>query len=110
MFVQPVYSCDVWMIQRRESARLAFEARVHCRVSGQIRPNDFDRHGAAELQLLRPVNFTHSAFAERSKNSISAGEDFTRLEEWRSRRMRPRVLGGGGAVRHNGSHLGHSFR
>ncbi len=64
---------DVRMIERRDRARLAFEAVAQLRVGGQGRRQDLDGHAAIKPRVARPVDFAHAPCAERA-------QDFVRTE------------------------------
>jgi hypothetical protein len=54
---------DVRVGDRSGGARLAQEAQAPFLVADQIGWQDFERHRAAELLVLGPVNHTHTPFA-----------------------------------------------
>ena len=63
---------DVRMIQRREQARLALEAREPLGIGGERRRQDLDRDVAAEPGVARAVDLAHAARAERCHHLVDA--------------------------------------
>ena len=61
---------NVWVVQRREDARLALEARHPVLVFGEVLGKHFDGDVTPELSVPRPVDFTHAARAERCEDLV----------------------------------------
>jgi len=58
------------MVQRREYLRLSLESSQSFGVLGELLGEHFDRDIPPELQVLRPVNFAHSAFADELEDLV----------------------------------------
>ena len=56
---------DVWVVERRESARLALETRGTVRAQGKLARKDLERHVPVQNGVARPIHLAHSATAEQ---------------------------------------------
>ena len=63
---------DVRMVERGGGARLLLEAAHASRLLGELRRQHFERHLAAELGVLRQVDFAHPALPDQRKHVIMA--------------------------------------
>ena len=66
------YNAQMWGGERRQRARLAFEARAQLRVLGEGRAENFDGNDAIEPRVARSVHLAHAAGAERREDFIGA--------------------------------------
>src|SRR5438105_291746 len=55
---------NVGMIERRRNPRLMDEALAKDIIEGELRSEDFDRHGTTEPKVLGPVDNAHSPSAQ----------------------------------------------
>jgi hypothetical protein len=55
---------DVWVVQARDSARLAFESFAVLGVVGQVRGKDLDGDEAIQARVAGLVHLPHTARAE----------------------------------------------
>jgi hypothetical protein len=60
-FFQPMNRGDVGMVQRRQHLRFALKASKSIGIVRERFGQDFDRHIAAELSIVRFVDFAHPA-------------------------------------------------
>src|SRR5262249_43646458 len=58
--------------ERSDGAGLALEAADEVGVGKESLRQDLDRHLAAEARVLRPVDLSHSALAERRADLVGA--------------------------------------
>jgi hypothetical protein len=63
---------DVWMIQRRGGARFLLKAAYSFRLVGKTIGQYFKRHFAAQLCILRQIDFSHPAGAEERSDPVVA--------------------------------------
>src|SRR5436305_2389951 len=70
------------MIEGRCGARLLLEAAQPINVFGKVSRQDFDRHFAAEPDIVRAINFAHAACAERGEDFIRAKLSACCNEHW----------------------------
>ena len=63
---------DVLMVQRGQRPGLALKPRDPLCVGGERLGQDFDRDGAIQLRVLRSIDFTHTAGAERGQDLVRA--------------------------------------
>src|SRR6266545_2148617 len=61
---------DVRMIQRREEACLALEAREAIRIGSERCGQDLDGDIAPKLRIARPIHFAHAACPERAHDFV----------------------------------------
>ena len=61
---------DVGMVQGRSRARLEQEAVERTLLARELRRQEFQRHPAAERQILRFVDHTHPAAAQLAGNAV----------------------------------------
>ncbi len=67
-----VDAADVRMVQRRDRAGLALEARTPIGIAGQFARQHLDRHRAIEARVARAVDLPHSAGAQRADDFVRA--------------------------------------
>ena len=65
-----VHRQDVGMVQGRRRARFPREPLEAHRVVGDVRRQHLDGHVAPEPGVVRPVNLTHAARADRSNDTV----------------------------------------
>jgi hypothetical protein len=65
-----VERADVRMIQRRDRARLALEARAQVLALGDALRQDFDRYLPVEARVARAVDLAHAAGAEARQHFV----------------------------------------
>jgi hypothetical protein len=70
MLPNVVHRADVWMVQRRGSARLAAEAFEELAVVGEFRGQELERHRAAKLGVLGLVDHTHAPATQLLQNAV----------------------------------------
>ena len=63
---------DVGVVQDSRGPRLLLEAAQAVGVRGERRRQDLDRHVAAQPRILRPVDLSHPARAERREDLVGA--------------------------------------
>ena len=63
---------DVRMRQRGDGLGLSLEARESARILREVRGEDLDRDVPIELCVLRPVDLSHAARAERREDLVGA--------------------------------------
>ena len=71
-FTDVVQRADVRMIQRRDGTRFTVEAVAQLRIGRELRRQNFDRDGAIEARVARPIDFAHAARANERDNFIDA--------------------------------------
>jgi hypothetical protein len=71
-FFETVDVGDVRMVQRGQGLGFALKPRDSLRVGGERLGQDLDRNGAIELRILRAVDLTHAAGAERRPDLVRA--------------------------------------
>ena len=62
---------DVRMIQSRGTASLLLETTQPFAVFGEVSRQQFERHLATQNCILRQVDLTHAARAQRRQNSVA---------------------------------------
>ena len=83
---------DVRVRERGGGARLAFEAGAEAGVGGELRSWRFDRHVAAEEEIVTEVDDRHPALAEATADAIATSYQCLRLNHHASV-CRPVVFG-----------------
>jgi hypothetical protein len=78
---------DVWMIQRRQQASLAFEARAPLGIGAEDLRQHFDRDVAAELRVVSAIDLPHAAGAQQVNDPIRT-DGRSRFERRRRRAHR----------------------
>src|SRR5215204_812808 len=61
---------DVWMIERRDRARLALEALTQLPVPRERCGQDFDRYDTLEARIAGAIHLAHAAFAQGGENLV----------------------------------------
>src|SRR5918995_2007383 len=61
-------------------ARLALEAGAEAGIGGELRPRRFDRHVAAEEEIVTEVDGRHAALAEAAPDAITTFDECLRLD------------------------------
>ena len=69
-FLQSVDRADVGVVERRQQARLAREARSTLGVGREMRRQDLYRDVASELVVARAIDLAHAAGAERRNDRV----------------------------------------
>ena len=67
-----VQRANVRMIELRDGARLAFEARLQVWAGHQRRVQDFDGNGAVKPGVARPIDVAHATGANRRDDLIGS--------------------------------------
>ena len=62
------------MVEAARRARLGDEARCGVLFADEVRVDDLDRHGAAEVRLLGAIDAPHPANADELEDEVSAGQ------------------------------------
>jgi hypothetical protein len=60
----------MWMVERRDRARLALEVLAEVGVGRKVCRQDFHCDVAAEARILRAVYFSHAARAEPTEDFV----------------------------------------
>ena len=60
------------MIQRRQHLSFALKASQPFRIAGKLFGQDFDGHIAAELVVVRLIDFTHAAGANGGNHLVGS--------------------------------------
>jgi hypothetical protein len=63
---------DVWMIERSQRFRFAFEARQALRVAGEHVRQDLQRNGPIKLDVARAIDLAHPAGANQGRYFVDA--------------------------------------
>ena len=61
---------DMWMIQRGNGAGFALETLLEFGIVGEMSRENLDSYSAIEARVFRPVDFSHTAGAERGLNFV----------------------------------------
>ena len=61
---QSVDGADVWMIERREHARFAFEPGKAIRIAGEGPRQELDRHVSAQSRIASAIDLAHAAHSD----------------------------------------------
>ena len=69
---QSVNRADVGMVERRQQARFAREARPALGIGGEVRRQDLDRDVTPELGVACAIDLAHAAGAERGDDRVRA--------------------------------------
>jgi hypothetical protein len=69
-FLNPVNGADVRVIQRRENARLALEARQPAGILSDGVGKHLDCDVASELRVVRAIHVAHAAAADQRANHV----------------------------------------
>ena len=75
---------DVRVVDAIGRARLAQHPRAEVGLAAQVRPDQLDGDDAVDEHVPRPVDHTHTAFADSRFESVTAGDD---AAEHRIRRL-----------------------
>ena len=103
LVLEAVERRDVGMVERRQHARLALEARQHVGPRAELGREQLDRDLAPEPAVARAVDLAHAAATEQAEDTV-AGEPRSRLED-RARRHPGRGAVGSGHRRCGMAHL-----
>ena len=74
-FDEVVHPADVWMIELRQDARLAQEARLGDRVETMLHANRFERYAALQRLVDTDVDLSHAAFAKGLEDAVVGNEN-----------------------------------